>query len=241
MVRLSGVCQREGCNLICAARDRQKLLSVRRHVEAIGQECLIYEFDALERNSVMQLSETLHKKSQSPDTLVNNGGGGGRLGESSVIDSSEKVWGEVLQKNYQCCLDLTLYFLPTMQKREWGRIVTVTSIYGLMDGGRPWFNVAKVAQTTLMKNLAMKAEFASKNITFNSVAPGALMIPDTGWEEFQLNQPEQFKKMIETKHPQKRLGTAEEVASAITFICSYKASYLNGASILLDGEESGII
>mgnify|MGYP001290328891 CR=1 FL=1 len=170
-----------------------------------------------------------------------NGGGGGRLGESSVIDSSEKVWGEVLQKNYQCCLDLTLYFLPTMQKREWGRIVTVTSIYGLMDGGRPWFNVAKVAQTTLMKNLAMKAEFASKNITFNSVAPGALMIPDTGWEEFQLNQPEQFKKMIETKHPQKRLGTAEEVASAITFICSYKASYLNGASILLDGGESGSI
>ena len=231
----------EGCSLICAARDREKLLSVKEQVESIGQDCLIYEFDALEKKSVMKLSATLLQNSQSPDILVNNVGGGGRWGEPSVMESSEKVWGEVLQKNYQCCLDLTLSFLPEMLNRQWGRVVTVTSIYGLMGGGRPWFNVAKAAQTTLMKNLAMKTEFASRNITFNSVAPGALMIPDTGWDYFRLKQPDQFKNMVETTYPQNRLGTAEEVASVITFICSERASYLNGASILLDGGECGVI
>ena len=55
----------EGCSLICAARDREKLLSVKEQVESIGQDCLIYEFDALEKKSVMKLSATLLQNSQS--------------------------------------------------------------------------------------------------------------------------------------------------------------------------------
>ena len=69
-----------------------------------------------------------------------------------------------------------------MRTQRWGRVVTITSMHGREGGGRPWFNMAKTAQTTLMKNLALRHDLARDGITFNSVAPGAIMIPDTGWE-----------------------------------------------------------
>lgn len=231
----------EGCNLICAARDLNKLTLVKEKIQSLGRECMTFSFDALEKNSVVSLSSEIEATGILPDILINNVGGGGRWGNENILENTSTVWDEVLQKNYRCSLDLTLWALPEMQKRKWGRIICVTSIYGLMGGGRPWFNVAKTAQTMLMKNLAMKSEFASKNITFNSVAPSALNIEGTGWGDLAINDAKKFEAMIERQHPQKRLGTANEVADVISFLCSKQASYINGSSILLDGGETGTL
>ena len=64
------------------------------------------------------------------------------------------------------------------------------------------------------------------------------MIPDTGWEEEMNNNPELFKKMVDEKFPLGRMGTPEEVAFAITMMCSSMASLINGASVSVDGGES---
>ncbi len=127
-----------------------------------------------------------------------------------------------------------------MQKQKWGRVITITSTYGKEGGGRPWFNVAKAAETALMKNLALNFRLARSGITFNSIAPGCIMIPDTGWEDEEKKSPKSFKKFINAKFPLGRLGTPEEVASVVTFIASEKASLVNGASILVDGGESKV-
>jgi 3-oxoacyl-[acyl-carrier protein] reductase len=124
-----------------------------------------------------------------------------------------------------------------MVKKNWGRIVTVTSIFGNTVGGRPWFNMAKVSQSILMKNLAQNKNFSGSGITFNSVAPGAVMIPDTGWTEMEKNEPKEFNNFLNSL-PRGQFGTPEEVSDLVVFLCSKRASYVNGASILIDGGES---
>ena len=89
-----------------------------------------------------------------------------------------------------------------------------------------------------MKTLAMNSDLVRDGITFNSVAPGAIMISGTGWEDEIKKNPKEFEKMVNLNFPLGRLGTPEEVASVIVFVCSEKASLLNGACIVVDGGES---
>jgi NAD(P)-dependent dehydrogenase (short-subunit alcohol dehydrogenase family) len=124
-----------------------------------------------------------------------------------------------------------------MLEQKWGRVVAITSVYAQISAGKPWFNVAKVAQRTLIQNLARTKEFSRNGITFNSIAPGAIYIPDTGWATMKSDNPNEFDKFQESL-PLGRLGLPEEVAKLVGFICSPGASYVNGSSIVADGGES---
>ena len=91
-----------------------------------------------------------------------------------------------------------------------------------------------------MKNLARNKNYANKNVTFNSVAPGAIYIKETGWEKMKTENPKEFEK-FESELPRGRMGTAEEVANLVLFLCSDKASLINGSSISIDGGESHVV
>ena len=148
------------------------------------------------------------------------------------------VWHEVYAKNAGAATHFTMSFLPYMKEQQWGRVITIASIYSKEGGGRPWFNMAKAAEISLMKTLAMDPNLVRSGITFNSVAPGAIMIPDTGWEEEMLADPKGFNKKAEKMFPLGRAGTPKEVADVVVFMCSEQASLLNGACIPIDGAES---
>jgi len=169
--------------------------------------------------------------------LVNNVGGGGRWGTDSIEDTPEQVWVDVYNKNAMAAVRFVRLVIPFMRKQKWGRVVTIASMYGREGGGRPWFNMSKSAEISLMKTLAMNPVLARSGITFNTVAPGNIMIPDTGWDEEMKKDLRGFKRIISTL-PLGRLGTAEEVANMVVFLCSEKASLVNGACIAVDGGES---
>ena len=76
---------------------------------------------------------------------------------------------------------------------------------------------------------------------FVNVAPGGIMIPDTGWEKFMLEDSAGYDKLIDENYPLGRLGSPEEVANVVTFLCTPLASLVNGASIAVDGGESRVI
>ena len=145
---------------------------------------------------------------------------------------------EVFNKNAMVAVKFTKAIIPWMKKQRWGRIVTITSIYGREGGGRPWFNMAKAAQTSLMKCLGLNKDLVRSGITFNSVAPGAIMIPKTGWEAERNKDPEAFDEMLDGQFTLGRLGTPEEVANVVVFLCSECASLINGVSIAADGGQS---
>jgi 3-oxoacyl-[acyl-carrier protein] reductase len=118
-------------------------------------------------------------------------------------------------------------------------VVTITSIYGGKEGGgRPWFTMAKAAETGLMKSLSAMAYLVREGITFNSVAPGGIDIAGTGFDDEKRRDPVAFERMIDAEYPLGRLGTPEEVAAVVAFLCSTQASLVNGANITVDGGQS---
>lgn len=233
---------RQGCRLIVCSRSAARVAQALEILHGITPGHRGYQFDALDRSSVDALiARVAEDESCYVDILVNNVGGGGRWGKSDVLANGMEVWDEVYQKNVGVSIQLTTAFLPGMLFQQWGRVIGVTSIYGRHCGGRPWFNVAKFAETALFKNFSSNREFIRSGVTFNTVAPGNIMIPETGWAAEKESDPAAFRKRMLEEFPLGRMGNPEEVAYVITFLCSQKASFVNGASILVDGGESPVL
>ena len=228
----------EGCNVAICARSKERIEETLLELKAIGVQRLGIPADVMIPADIEQAMKTVIDAWGTIHILVNNVGGGGRWGTDVVEETSEDVWLDVYNKNALAAVRFTMKALPFMRKQRWGRVITVSSIYGREGGGRPWFNMAKSAEISLMKTLAMNPALARDGITFNSIAPGAIMIPDTGWEKEQKQDPQKFEKLVASQFPLGRLGTPEEVANVVVFLCSEKASLVNGASIAVDGAES---
>ena len=171
--------------------------------------------------------------------LINNVGGGGVWNTVDIENNPESLWQEVYEKNTLSAIRFTMLALPFMRKEKWGRVVTISSIYGHEAGGvHPWYNVAKTAQVSLMKNLSIDRSLAGNGVTFNTVAPGFIRVPDTGMYRRSKENPEEFDKFVFEQCPLGRLGLPEEVASVVTFLCSDNASLVNGALVAVDGGQS---
>jgi len=158
-------------------------------------------YDVMKEEDMYRIAD-LAKES---DILINCVGGGGTW---KIND-----WFDVFHKNYITTFLLTMAFLEP--NKQWGRVITISSIYGKERGGTPWFNAAKSSQISLMKNLAGRYE----NITFNTIAPGHI---DTG-------------KFVDKPNI---CGKPEDVAGIVAFLCSDKARHINGACITVDNGES---
>ncbi|OHB76553.1 MAG: hypothetical protein A2Z25_17980 [Planctomycetes bacterium RBG_16_55_9] len=228
----------EGCHVAVCARNKGRVQETVEEIKAKGVEAVGVPADVLKLADIEHVVKTVIDSWGTLHILVNNVGGGGRWGGENIEQTSEDVWVDVYNKNVLAAVRFTVRALPYMRRQGWGRVVTITSTLGKEGGGRPWFNVAKSAQTALMKNLAMNFDLARSGVTFNSVAPGCIMIPQTGWERQRDEDPRAFEEMVKGTFPLGRLGRPEEVASVVAFVCSERASLLNGASILVDGGES---
>ena len=228
----------EGCNVAICARNAGRVRQTAREIEARGVAGVGISADVMILADIERVMETVVRSWGTVHILINNVGGGGRWGSDRVEETSEDVWVDVYNKNALAAIRFTTRFIPYMRKQKWGRVVTITSLYGKEAGGRPWFGVAKAAQVTLMKNLARQKDLVRDGLTFNSIAPGGIMIPDTGWEKEMKADPEMFRQQVDRDFPLGRLGSPEEVANVVAFVCSERAALLNGACIAVDGGES---
>ena len=228
----------EGCNVAICARNEDRIAGTVSEIKAKGVASFGFSTDVLIPEEIDQVCSEVIQAWSTIHILVNNGGGGGRWGSPVIEETPVQVWQEVYDKNAMAAVRFTLWAIPYMRQQKWGRVVTITSTLGRHGGGRPWFNMAKVAETVLMKNLALNPELVRDGITFNSVAPGCIMIPNTGWSKEKEKDPDAFKKMVNENFPLGRMGTPEEVADVVAFVCSTQASLISGAAIAVDGAES---
>lgn len=228
----------EGCNVAICARSPGRLAAVVDELRAKMVQALGVPTDVLVPDEIGRAAQAVTDAWATIHILVNNVGGGGRWGKREVEATDDGVWLDVFSKNTMAAVRFTKLALPFMRRQKWGRVVTISSIHGREGGGRPWFNLAKSAQISLMKSLAMDFDLSRDGVTFNTVAPGSIMIPDTGWERECLEQPAAFAAAVQKSFPLGRLGTPEEVAAVVAFLCSEKASFINGATVVVDGAES---
>src|SRR5258708_4136058 len=167
------------------------------------------------------------------DILVNNLGL--RAG-SSWSDTGAEEFERAFEGNVTVSVRMSQLVLQGMLDRGWGRIVTITSVWGRETGGAPAYNAAKAAEISFTKSLAL--EVAARGVTVNSVAPGSILWPGGGWDRRQKADPAGIAEFVRRDMPLGRFGTVEEVAAVVTFVCSKQASLVNGAVIAVDGGQS---
>jgi 3-oxoacyl-[acyl-carrier protein] reductase len=228
---------REGCSIAICDIEKERINQISKEIEDLNVDFIGIPSDLTNPGAVGEVLDVLDKKWRGVDILVNNVGGGGRWGKEKPEETSRTIWTEVYNKNAMISVDFTMGLIPFMKEKKWGRVITIASIFGKEGGGRPWFNMAKSAQISLMKNLAMNKDLVRRGITFNSVAPGAIMIPNTGWEKLEKENRKEFNRLTK-EFPLGRLGDPEEVANLVVFLCSRKASLINGSCIAIDGGSS---
>lgn len=228
----------EGCHVAICARNQERIAGAVKDLEHRGVQTIGVQADVLDPSAIDRTVKTVADTWGAIHVLVNNVGGGGRWGKPSFEETAEAVWSDVYNKNAMAAIRFTRLAIPFMRRQRWGRVVTISSIFGREAGGRPWYAVAKSAEITLMKVLANDRELVRDGITFNSVAPGPIMIHGTGTEDEQAADPVRFSQWVDANFPLGRLGTPEEVASVVVFVCSEQASLVNGACLAVDGGES---
>jgi 3-oxoacyl-[acyl-carrier protein] reductase len=232
------VLMEEGCKVCICSRSQDRLREAKATLSTINNNVLTIQADVLNDEEINAVMDQIEAHWGQLHILVNNVGGGGRWGKPHIEETPIDTWREVYQKNAGAASLFTMRAIPLMRRANWGRVVTVTSIYGKEGGGRPWFNMAKAAEISLMKTLSLNSYLVRDGITFNSVAPGGIAIPGTGFDEEKALDPVGFAKNIDHNYPLGRLGNADEVASVIAFLCSDLARLVNGASVSVDGGQS---
>ena len=126
--------------------------------------------------------------------------------------------------------------VPYMQQRGGGVIVIIASIFGREAGGRMTYNAMKAADISLAKSLSQ--HLAPSNIRVNSVSPGSILFEGGSWWRRQQTDPEGLAEFISRELPFGRLGRPEEVGDVVAFLCSTRASWISGTSIVVDGCQS---
>jgi 3-oxoacyl-[acyl-carrier protein] reductase len=167
------------------------------------------------------------------DILVNNLGA--RAG-TTWADTGPHEFTQAFEGNVGVSLRITQLVLDGMLERGWGRIVVITSVWGRESGGAPAYNAAKAAEISMVTSLAR--EVAAKGVTVNAVAPGSILWEGGGWDRRQKTDPAGIAEFVRHDMPLGRFGTVDEVASLVTFVCSARASLVNGACISVDGGQS---
>jgi NAD(P)-dependent dehydrogenase (short-subunit alcohol dehydrogenase family) len=165
------------------------------------------------------------------DALVNNAGVGAA---GTILETSEDDWRRLFAVNVDGVLHCTRAVLPAMLERDRGAIVNVASVAGITGlPNRFAYCATKGAVVSMTRALAL--DYARTGIRVNCVCPGTI---DTPWvESMAAGAPdrEQFFAEMAARQPVGRLGTAEEIAAAIAFLCSSDSEFMTGSALTVDG------
>ncbi len=162
---------------------------------------------------------------QSPSILVNNAG---ITRDALFVRMKDDDWNAVIDANLSSVYRLSKAVLRPMTKARHGRIITITSIIGLTgNAGQTNYAAAKAGTIAFSKSLAK--EVGSRNITVNTVAPGFIETDMT--RELIEKQEEAMLKNI----PLNRVGSVNDIASAVVFLASKASGYITGETIHVNG------
>ena len=182
--------------------------------------------------NVERLLQTIDKEWGKLDGLIANiGNGKSSLDAITSKDQWEKVWS----RNFNSALYPCRAFLP-MLKRKGGVIILISSICGIESLDAPVdYSVAKSALISFAKNLSRKIAPA---VRVNVVAPGNVYFKGGTWDKKLRSDKIEVENMIENQVPMKRFGKPEEIADAVVFLCSERASFITGSVVRVDGGQT---
>ena len=223
----------EGCRVCICARSEERLAEAAVEVEAAAARPNMIAAVQADVSTTAGVELVINRAVETfggLDILVNNVG---RAAGSDLLGTSDAEWQAAFDETLLPAIRASRLAVPHMKQRGGGSIVMITSIWGRESGGRMTYNAVKAAETSLAKALAQ--QLASANIRVNSVAPGSIMFPGGSWHRRQQSDPEGIARMIRDELPFARFGRPEEVGAVVAFLASPRASWISGASIVVDG------
>lgn len=178
-----------------------------------------------DQTSIDQLLESMKNNYAMPSILVNNAG---ITRDNLMMRMKDEEWDAIIQTNLTSIFKLSKACLRAMMKARIGRIISIASVVGLTgNAGQANYAAAKAGILGFTKSLAR--EVGSRGITVNAVAPGFI---DT---DMTRALSDDTKDALLSQIPLNRLGQAEEIAAAVTFLASQDASYITGETINVNG------
>ncbi|MFC0190322.1 SDR family NAD(P)-dependent oxidoreductase [Fictibacillus aquaticus] len=218
----------EGALVGIVGRDGDLLKQV-----ADAQGFTPFQGDVTEKEDRERIFSGFLKQFGTIDVLVNNAGGSNG---SSVMETNISTFEQAMHLNYISAVHLSQLAGAVMKERGEGSIVQISSIFGRESGGKPTYNASKAALISFTKSFA--DEMISHGVRVNGIAPGSILHETGNWKKRMEQDPEKIAAFVEQNIPAGRFGTVEEVADAVVFIASKRASWISGATLNVDGGQS---
>jgi len=225
-----------GADVAISGRNAAVLDETVAAIRAVGRRATAFVCDVGESSNVTAMVARVKKDLGDPLILVNNAG---IAGSAKLSETTDDMWEAMLRVNASGPFYCMRALVPMMVDANWGRVINVASIAGRV--GAAYITAYAASKHALLGlTRAVAAEVAARGVTVNAVCPGyvdtemsdrstAFISVRTGRDETTA------RKILEGFSPQKRLMTAEEVASLATYLCSEAARGINGQGIVLDG------
>jgi 3-oxoacyl-[acyl-carrier protein] reductase len=214
----------QGARVVVAwASDEQRAAETADLVKAAGAEAVLAQADLRQLGAAKELVAAAGEGGV--DILVNNAG---VTRDGLVLRMKDEDFQQVIDLNLAAAFRCTREALRGMLRRRWGRIISISSVVGLVGNpGQANYAAAKAGLIGL--SLSVAREVANRGITVNVVAPG--YVPSRLTDAMS----QEAKDAILGSIPVGRMGTAEEVAAAVRYLASEPASYVTGQVLAIDG------
>lgn len=230
----------EGAKVVMVSRDPEQLAAMREVVRAEGGEVEVVVQDVTVDCAGQHIIASAKQSFGKVDVLVNNAG----VAEWKPLEqASEDDFRFQFEMSVIAPLNLMRAAIPEMVEQGWGRVVNVSSTAGKRPSSMmPDYSVGKAAMLSLSRQFAER--HASEGVMVNAICPGPTAsdlwmaeggLLDQAKEAAGHETREEALRAAGEKRPIGRLATPEEIASAIVFLCSERASYVSGAAWGIDG------
>ena len=224
----------EKAKVCIVSRGSDQLFSNEEKLQGIYGEKNIFasRCDCSDIESLNNLSTTIKETWEQLDIIVINVGDG-----QSVVDSipNDDDWKKNWNNNFESALQTARTFLP-MLKESCGVILFISSIAGMEVIGAPTdYSTAKAAIIALAKNMSRKV---APNIRVNVISPGNVYFDGGSWDKKIKQDKKRVDEMIKTSVPMNRFAIPRDISSSAVFLCSDKASFITGVTLVIDGGQT---
>ncbi len=218
-----------GAKLVLMARRVERLEALAEELSAGGTECLVVKCDVTDSAVVNEAAATVEEKYGRVDVLLNVAGAAKNAG---VLVMTDEEWDFTIDADMTSVFYVTRAFANIMKKQEYGRIINISSMYGLVGNtaiDTVAYHTAKGGVVNFTR--AVAAELAKYNITCNAICPGYF---ETELTTDVLNT-DDFTAYMKATVPLGRYGRSGELNPGAIFLASDEAAYVTGVILPIDG------
>ncbi len=218
----------EGAIVQIAARTKDTLTSAVKELQVLGNAsghvCDVSDYDA-----TVAWMKSAADQMGGIDIVIHN------ATASGLPDGGPDSWRSNFEVDVMGMVGMSEGALPYLEASDRAAMVQIASITGIEHHDvsiSPSYGAMKAASIRHMAQRAL--QWGAKGIRANTVAPGPILIEGGAWDNIKDNVPALYERDRDW-HPEKRMGTAEEVARVVTFLASPAASWVNGTTVRVDG------